>query len=178
MKSIKRIIRDYFFKKQLKKVNRNKKVINYSDADTIGILYDASKEDDYSYITLLVRELQKDSKKVKTVGYIRQKEMPSYGYPKLTFEFCDKKEFSLSFKPKKMIIKDFIEYPFDILIDLSPKDIYEFKYISGLSRAKLKVGKYGEKWNGYYDLLLKVGQNCSNEEFMKHCLHYLKILKN
>lgn len=178
MKTIGRKIKDYCFKKQRQKVKRTRKVVNYHDAVSIAILYDASKEADYKYIANVVKNLQNEHKKVKTIGFIRQKKMPSYGFPKLTFEFCNKREFKWNFKPRQLVIKEFIEYPFDILIDLSPPDIYQFKYISGLSKASLIVGFYNEKWNEYYDLLIKVEPDCTIEGFMQHCIHYLKMLKN
>jgi hypothetical protein len=175
--SISRKIKEYCFNKQRKKHNRKKSIVNYYDAVSIGILYDASKEVDYIYITQLVKELQKDQKKVKTIGFIRQKKMPAYGFPKLTFEFCNKKDFSWNFKPKHQVIKEFMEYPFDIIIDLSPTDVFQIKYVAGLSKASLIVGPYDEKWNKFYDILIKVKPGCSIEEFVQHCYHYLKMLK-
>ncbi|MBS4014626.1 MAG: hypothetical protein KGZ97_12870 [Bacteroidetes bacterium] len=175
--AISRKIKEFCFNRQRKKIIRNKTIVNYYDAVSIGIIYDASKEQDYVFITQAVKELQKDQKKVKTLGFIRQKKMPAYGFPKLTFEFCTKKDFSWNFKPKKQEIKEFIEYPFDILIDLTARDIYQFKYIVGLSKSNFIVGPFDEKWNKFYDLMIKVNDDCSIEEFLKHCYHYLKMLK-
>ncbi|MFW5792704.1 MAG: DUF6913 domain-containing protein [Bacteroidota bacterium] len=178
MKSIGRKVKEFCFKRQRKKLKRDRKLVNLADAENIGILYDASNEDDYIYITKLVRDLQVEHKKVKTIGFIRQKKMPSYGFPKLTFEFCNKKDFKWNFNPKQQVIKEFIEFPFDILIDLTPSDIFQMKYLSALSKAGLIIGRYDEQWKDYYDILIKEKNNCKLEEMVNHYFHYLKMLKN
>lgn len=176
--TIGRKIKHYCFKRQRNKIKRERKLINLNDAESIGILYDASNEEDYNFMTKLVRDLQTEHKKVKALGYIRQKKMPAYGFPKLTFEFFNKKEFKWNFKPRQSVIEEFINYPFDILIDLSPPDIYQTKYLSGLSKAGLIVGRFDEQWKEYYDILIKANSGCKIDELVSHYIHYLKMLKN
>jgi len=174
---IKKIYRNYFFKKRLKKVARQKKVINYFDAKNIGLLYDASIEENYLQITDLTRQLQKDGKKVISLGFVRQKKRPDYCFPKLIFGFFSARDFTWNYKPKINFVDTFINKEMDIIIDFSPDDIFHTKFISGLSKATYKIGIYSKEYYHLYDLLIDVNyQTSSLEEIIEHTMHYLKTI--
>ncbi len=172
--NIKKKYRNYFFRKATSKRNRQKQVINYYEAKKIGIIYDASKEEDYILIANLTKELQMEGKKVNTIGYIRQKKRPDYSFPRLIFGFFFKHDFTWDYKPKSNFIKDFLEKEYDILLDLSPEEIFLAKYIAGLSRAKYKVGIFSKDYLRTYDLMIEVDDSCSLKQCIGHSLHYLK----
>jgi hypothetical protein len=171
-------LKHWFLKRASSKINRTRNLIGYKQAHHIGILYDASNEENYRRITLLVKDLQQDQKKVKTLGYVIQKKMPDYAFPKLTFEFCNSKSFSLTQQPITSNIKDFAENNFDILLDLTPSKLDHMKYISAVSGSKMKVGIYDEKYLDIYDLLLQLNENSTLEETIEQTLHYIKMINN
>jgi len=170
--------RNYFFKKKRKNISRQKKVINYYDAKNIGMIYDASYEDNYNAITEITRRLQLDNKKVYSLGFVSQKKKPEYCFPKLIFGFFTSRDFTWNLEAKSNFINEFIQTEFDVLIDLSPSDIFHTKYVAGLSKAKYKVGIYSKEYFHIYDLLLDVNENISLEELIDHSLHYLKTINN
>jgi len=175
-KNIKKKYRNYFFRKATRKLIRQKKVVNYYEAKNIGIIYDASQEENYMLISNLTKELQLSGKRVNTLGYIRQKKRPHYSFPRLIFGFFFRRDFTWNYKPKSIFVKDFLETEFDILIDISPEEIFFTKYVSGLSRAKYKVGIFSANYFNIYDLMIEVDDSCSLEECIGHSLHYLKNL--
>jgi hypothetical protein len=172
------VVRYWFFKRASSKNKRIKKIMGYSQAKSFGIIYDASTEENYRRITRLVKDLQQDQKKVKTLGYINLKTMPEYSYPKLIFEFCNSKDFSFSQHPKTNNLKDFAAADFDILIDLTPSSFDHMKYVCAISDSRMKVGKYHEKYIDVYDLLLQLEDNSTQEETIEHMLHYIKMINN
>ncbi len=176
--SIKKKYRDFFIKKELEKVVRRKKVMNYYDSRNIGIIYDASIEDNYLFINNLIKQLQQDGKKVDTLGFIRQKNKHSYSFPRLMFGFFSPDDYAWNFKIKTNDLKVFVQTEFDILIDLSPSDNFYTKYAAGLSKALYKTGAYNTEYYNIYDLLIDVGDNCSIEQLAEHFFYYLKTLKN
>ncbi len=178
IKKIKEKYRKFFFRRELKKITRHKKVINYFDAKNIGIIYDASIEENYLLITSFTKELQQEGKKVNTLGYIRQKKKPEYSFPKLIFGFFSSEDFKWNYKYKSNYVKEFVESEFDILIDFSPDDIFLAKYVAGLSKACYKVGTYSEDYYNIYDLLIEVSKSCTLEELMEHSVHYLKTINS
>ena len=66
---------------------------------------------------------------------------------------------------------------FDILIDLTLEDVFVLQYVTGLSRSKLKVGRYSKIHENYFDLMISLKGSTTMEEYIDHVLHYLLILK-
>ncbi len=153
-------------------------MVGYQQAESVGILYDATSENDYRLVTQLVKELQQDQKKVKTLGYVTEKKMPDHCFPKLTFEFCNSASFSWDQHPVAQNVKDFISPSYDILIDLTPSGLHHVKYLSAISQAKMKVGRYVEKYVEVYDLMLQVDDSSSLQETSRQVMHYLKMITN
>jgi len=176
--NLKEKYRNYFLRKETKKITRQKKVVNYFDAKSIGIIYDASKEENYLFITGFTKDLQQDGKKVSTLGFVRQKKKPEYSFPKLIFGFFSAGDFGWNYKYQSNFIKDFVDSDFDILLDFSTEDIFFTKYIAGLSKARYKVGAFSYDYYKIYDLLINVSKSCSLEELMEHSLHYLKTINS
>ena len=181
MSAFKKIIkkyRNYFFKKKTGNIIRQKRVVNYHDAKNIGLIYDASHEENYMAITEITRRLQFDNKTVYSLGFFRQKKKPEYCFPKLIFGFFSSRDFTWSFEVKSNFAHEFIQTEFDILIDLSPSGIFHTKYVAALSKAKYKVGIYSKEYFFIYDLLLDVNENIPLEKVIDHSLHYLKTINN
>jgi hypothetical protein len=65
---------------------------------------------------------------------------------------------------------------FDIVIDLCMHDCFPLNYVSGLSKAKFKVGRYGEKNSAIYDFMLNVNPTITLNDYMKEVIHYLSII--
>ncbi len=153
-------------------------MMGYRQAESFGIMYDATSEDHYRHVTQLVRELQQDHKKVKTLGFVTLKKMPEHCFPKLTFEFCNGHSFSWNQQPVAQNVKDFISGSYDVLIDLTPSYLHHIKYLSAVSAATMKVGRYVEKYVEVYDLMLQVDDSNSIEETSGQVIHYLKMINN
>lgn len=177
-KNIREGIRHWFLNNALKNLKRKKRIFSYKDALRFGILYDASTEENYRQITLLVKELQQDQKKVKTLGFVAQKKMPDYCFPKLTFEFCNKGYFGWNQQPVAPNVKEFIAADYDVIIDLTPSVVFHAKFLTSLSNVPFKVGRYHEKYVDLYDLMIQIDDNSSLEDAAKHTMYYLKMLNN
>jgi hypothetical protein len=178
LKNINHSIKYWFLIRAHKKVVRKKKLLGYSQVQSIGIIYDATSEENYRIITLLVKDLQQDFKKVKTLGFVAQKKMPDHAFPKLTFEFCNAKNFSFTQQPLTKNIKDFIAINYDILIDLTPSGFDQCKYLAAISGATMKVGRYVEEYVEVFDLMLQLDDNRSVKETSEQMLHYLNMINN
>jgi len=168
----------WFLAKTLKKEGRNKKIAGYKQYTSFGILYDASTEENYKRITLLVKDLQHDQKKVKTLGFVDQKKMPEYSFPKLTFEFCNKKAFALNYQPQTQGVKDFLSQKYDVIIDLSNTEFFHLKFVAALSDAPLKVGRFHKKYVDLFDIMLELKEDAPIDEVIKQTMYYLKMINN
>ena len=178
IRKIKDSIKHWFLGRALKNLKRTKKTFGYKQAVNIGILYDASTEDNFRQITALVKELQNDKKKVKTLGYIDHKQLPEYCFPQLSFEFCTYKSFAWNQKPLEKSVKDFISARYDVLIDFTPSVFFHVKFLIALSDASFKVGRFHEKYIELYDLMIQIDDTTPQEEAVKQTIHYLKMINN
>lgn len=171
-------LRLWLLERAHKKVQRSKKLMGYHQARNLGVIYDASTEENYNRITHLVKEFQQDGKKVKTLGFVTQKPMPDYCFPKLTFEFCNSKSFSWNQQPLARNVQTFIKENYDILIDLTPTSFHLVKYLVAISEARMKMGRYNENYIEVYDLMLQIDESSDLQQASSQAVHYLKMINN
>jgi hypothetical protein len=150
---------------------------NLGDAKRIGILYTLNDVPDYERVSEFVSKLQGDHKEVKALGFVKNKNLIQRFLPKLSYDFFSNKDLTWFYKPIHTQVRDFIEKEFDLLIDLSLHDSFPLKYISGLSKAMCRVGKFSEENAEYYDLMIDLKPSMSSEDYLGQVQHYLTVIK-
>ena len=170
-------IGQYYYKKEQSRVDRHCQMTNLKDAKRIGILYTLDDVPDYDRISEFVSKLQGQHKEVKALRFVKNKNLVQRFLPKLSYDFFSKRDLTWFYKPIHTQVKDFIEKEFDLLIDLSLQDHFPLKYISGLSKALCRVGKFSEKNTDYYDLMIDLKPTMTSEEYFGQVLHYLTVIK-
>jgi hypothetical protein len=147
-------------------------VCNIKEAQNIGIIYNATEYVSFEIIRNLVKELTHDSVKVTVLGYVDSKKLiDNYLYRK-GFDFFSKNELNWYSKPVSPVVEEFMKEPFDILINLSLENYYPIRYITALSPASFKVGKFDVE-DVYLDLMIDIEKE---KRTMKN-LHY-EIMKD
>ncbi|MEO5571269.1 MAG: hypothetical protein ABIT08_00495 [Bacteroidia bacterium] len=157
---------------------REQKSVPFSEAKTIGILYDATNERDYELVKKFVKEIREQKKDVLALGYYNAKELPNMRYVKLGLDFFTKKSLNWHLKPNQAAISNFINAKFDILINLTIEKNFPLKYIFAKTKAKFKIGKYDKKNAAYYDMMIQTDENVSLGKFIELTVHYLNQLRN
>ncbi len=126
----------------LASVKRSPAVCTLQEAESIGIIYNATEYVSFEIIRNLVKDLTHESKKVTVLGYVDSKNLiDNYLYRK-GFDFFSKNELNWYYKPVSPLVDQFISEPFDLLINLSLDDHYPIRYITSLSAARFKTGRY------------------------------------
>lgn len=143
---------------------------------TVGILFDASNPEDYELVKRYVVYLREHAKKVKVLGYFSSKEIPAFTYSKLEYDFFSAKETNWFGKPTTHIIDNFIEENYDLLIDLNIHDHFSLKYITALSKAKFKVGKYKEEDENIYDMMIDADNTQTLKYFLRQVDTYISMM--
>jgi hypothetical protein len=172
------MIGNYFLKEELLKTVRERKMTNLKEAKKIGILYTLDDVPEYETVAEFVSLLQHDHKEVKALGFVKNKNLVSRFLPKLSYDFFSRKDINWFFKPLHSRVKDFVEREFDILIDLSMNDNLPLKFISGLSLAHCRVGKFSEKNRICYDIMIDLSKPISLNEYILQIVHYLTVINN
>ena len=177
-KKIRSLIGLHYFRKELERSGRDRKLTNLKDARKIGILYNLEDVPDYDVVAEFVTKLQHEHKEVKAMGFVQNKNLVSRFLPKLSYDFFSGTDLNWFYRPGKEKVRDFISKDFDLLIDLDMKDSLPLKYISGLSMSMCRIGRYSEGSLPCHDFMLDVNPSTPVTEFIRQITHYLTIINN
>ncbi len=171
-------IANYFLKKELRSAGKERKPnkFNFNEIKTVGILFDATNPEDFEIVKRYVVYLREYKKKVKAIGFFSTKEIPPLTYSKLEYDFFSIKELNWMYIPSSIIIKNFIDEELDLLIDLNVHDHFPLKYISALSKAAFKVGKYDEKDIDIHDMMIDADNTKIVKYFLRQVDTYITML--
>jgi len=162
---------------QLKKAPRKKGIYNLNTAQTAGILYDATNEENHQIVRGLIKELKAFDIKPQALGYIDKNKRDDNYIGDSTYSFICKADFSFFYAFKKETIRQFIDTPFQLLIVLVKEQPFVIDYLGKYSKAEFKVGKAGLD-NELYDLMIELKENDDLNELKKQIMHYLNLLNN
>ncbi|MBN2813746.1 MAG: hypothetical protein JXQ80_06685 [Bacteroidales bacterium] len=139
----------------LKDRKRTPVVCNIEHARHIGIIYNATEGVSFEIIRNLVKDLSGPSRKITVLGYVDSKKLiDNYLYRK-GFDFFSKNDLNWYSRPVSPLVDQFIKEPFDLLINLSLENHYPIQYITALSPATFKAGKYSPD-DIYLDLMIDI----------------------
>ena len=143
----------WVFQRELKTNKRTKEVCNLDNAQSIGILYDATSEEQIKIIKPFVSYFFDLKKDVKALGYVNSKQLSFHHTPKLQYDFFYQKDLNWYYKPQNYIIDNFVKKEYDILINLCDSSIIPIKYLVASSIAHFKIGVHEENYE-IYDLMI------------------------
>ena len=171
-------ISNYLLQQEIKSVRRQPILVPFQDAKNIGLLYDATLDNDYELIKQYVKDLRSYSKDVLALGYFDKKELPDTRLMKLGLDFFSRKSLNWKMKPSNAIVHSFMNKNFDILICLSLDRSIPLRYVASLTQAKFKIGKYDQSNSGIYDFMIKSEQETNLKQMIEQVNHYIKLIRN
>ncbi|MAB94540.1 MAG: hypothetical protein P8P82_03535 [Flavobacteriales bacterium] len=175
IEDIKKKVGKWVFKRELKINKRRKEVCNLESAKSIGILYDASSEEQINLVRPFVSFFFDLKKDVKALGFVNAKELSYCHVPKLQYDFFYKKDLNWYYKPQNYIIDNFIKKEHDILINLTDSSVIPIKYLVASSLAHFKIGIYEENYE-IYDLMISLTDDRSQQKLMNEIKHYINLI--
>jgi hypothetical protein len=165
----------WVFQRELKTNKRTKEVCNLEDANSIGILYDATYEEQIKIVKPFVSYFFDLKKDVKALGYVNSKQLSFHHTPKLQYDFFYQKDLNWYYKPQNYIIDNFVKKEYDILINLCDSSIIPIKYLVASSIAHFKIGIHEENYE-IYDLMISLKDDKSMEKLMHEIKHYINLI--
>jgi hypothetical protein len=159
-------------------IHRKQKQINLDSARTVALLYYIADEATYKLVESLLSRFTEMNLKVRVVCYTDLKIIPHYFIPKISQDIITAKDVNWRFQPQKPFVKEFIATEYDILIDLSLGDYLPLLYCSALSQAGLKVGRFQEDHQLFYDLMIHAVPDETIDSFATQVIHYLSRINN
>ena len=162
-----------FLVQHVHNTNRQQKQISLESARTVALLYYLPDEATYKLADIILGKLVELNLKVRVVSFTDIKIIPHYFLPKITQDIITAKDLNWRYQPQKPFVKEFINTEYDLLIDLSLTEYLPLLYCSALSKAGLKVGRFQDDHQLYFDLMIHTSENESIESFATQAIHYL-----
>jgi len=155
---------------------RVKKISNFSEAKSIGILYDATIVENHHIVREFVKQLREEKKNVKALGYVDSKEARDFQVAKLEFDFFLKSDLNWYNMPGHHVVDNFCHEPYDILIDLTVNKTLPLLFVLNWSKAKCKVGSQKKSSDTFYDIMINIEKNTQLKYLIQQVKHYLTII--
>ncbi len=113
-----------------------------SEAKNIGIIFDATEYISFEIVRDLVKQLSNNTISISVLGYVDSKKLIDHYLYRKGFDFFCKNDLNWYYKPISSQTEQFINEPFDILIDLSLDYLFPIHFITTSSKASFKTGRY------------------------------------
>jgi len=162
-------------KRQLSQIKATRTSMDFGDAKSIGILFDATDGTQRNIVLDYAKNLEKNKKKIQLLGFVKNKQK-DLSFP---FKFFNLRNVNWKMIPQGNDVENFLKQPFDILISLylpsKEKQVNKnqpIKYISALSKAHLRVGP--SKNTNSFDLIIDV----PNQADLKHLIKQIDFFLN
>jgi len=166
-------------KREVANISRDRTDPDIHRAGCIGILYDATDRDTFADFCEFYKDLKDSHKSPVSLGYIDFKETLSFhplARPEADYFF--KSQVNWLQKPNSAVVDNFINEPFDILINLTLQDNYSLDYIAAVSKAGLKIGRAQSAVAFCYDLTFQLDESADLKTFAYTIVHYLSQINH
>ena len=138
-------------KKHLKTDERERRFVNFDTARMVMLIFESDYMEKNPEIRMIIRDLQDYGKKVKAWGFVDKKEVTTANLP--DFKILHHKDADFLKFPTADFMRELSEIQFDLLIDLTSKEILPLQYLALHAQAACKVGiKKSE--NNIYDFVI------------------------
>jgi len=161
---------DYKIRKWSKSHRRKKHFANLHDISKILLLFSADKISEKKMEE--IKRLLGSKKEVMSWVFVPQ---DTFLTNKVDMNLFNKKDISILQKPSAKIEKSFLANEYDVLIDLTTKEILPLKYLLGITNVACRCGL---KKAGYsYDFEIEVPGKIKITELLRQILYYLSAIK-
>jgi len=157
--NIRNRIGQYFLLKQREAYLRNRAIMNIDSANTIGILYCANNPVEVELMKTYIHSLRDMKKEVRSLGFLNVREVPLGLNGSVKHQYFSLKELNWYGKPSSQFIHAFVNEEFDILFDFGVPSQLPILFLTSMSKAKCKVGRYLEKYTELYDVMIEADEH-------------------
>lgn len=163
----------HYLNRKLKKQDYPHQTTNFEKAKRIGILFDGSKPENFPIIKNYLKTLRNKQKTVVVIGFISK----DVNHEFIPFNFYSEKDVNWIFIPRHPILVEFLDTPYDLLINLYTEECLSLEYLSAMSKAKYRVGRYIADKTYCYDLMINLEEKKDLKDFIKQIDHYVNLIK-
>ena len=162
---------DYLIRKWTRNHCRKKHFTNLQDVSKILLLFSTEKVSEKRMAE--IKQLLGDKKQLMSWVFVPQE---TFLTNRVDVNLLTKKDISILQKPSAKMLKSFLGNEYDVLIDLTTREILPLKYLLGISNVGCRCGLKKEGYSSY-DLEIEASGKIKNTELLKLILHYLSTIK-
>jgi hypothetical protein len=177
-KAIRSKLGHYRFLQDIKKLKLKREAVGFDEAKKIGLLYDATDDHNYEVVKQYVKSIRSRQKDVLALGYVDKKILPSNQFAQYGLDFFTRKHLNWQMIPTYPIVTNFINEKFDILINLNSNKCFPLRYITAVSHARFRVGRFDKKDLNCYELMIQVKGDTGIRSFIEEVENYLHKIKS
>lgn len=178
IEKIKSVYGGFRLKQETAGLIRDRKNPDFIRARKIGVLYDATERDNFFMVREFAKDLRDCGKQPYTLGYIDFTEVTFHSLARPEADYFFKNQLNWYKKPSGAVIDNFIKEPFDLLINLTLRDIYQLDHIAANSKAGLKIGREESAIAWCYDMRFSLQPEADEKAFAYLIIHYLNQINN
>ncbi len=143
-------------KRKLKRLERNRNMLNWKDVKTIGIVTSYDFDLYYKAVQVFIAK-----NKDKRITIIRHADLDAPSNKEIEFIEYSEQDLNWYFKPIHSGIQQFMKQDIDVLLFHNPKVDNSLLWIYELSMAKIKIGLRVDNWFTDPDLMFEA-ENSNN----------------
>ena len=164
---------------KMAKTTRKPHCINFYNIKSIGIVWDASRPEDFVKLSRFHQKMSELNKEVRIFGFYPGKTLPDQ-YVAIRFLTCLKKrEVDFFYRPVASETQSFIKTKFDVLIDINFMKEFPLAYVTSLSEAGLKVGLAdSDPGSSPFDLMISMKNPVSIDNYLEQVIYYLEMINS
>jgi hypothetical protein len=164
---------------KMAKATRKPHYMNFYNIKSIGIVWDASKSEDFIKLSRFHQKMSEQNKEVNIFGFFPGKVLPDQ-YVGVKYLTCLKiREVDFFYRPAAPETQSFIKTHFDVLIDINFAKQFPLVYVSSLSEAGLKVGLADtDPVSSPFDMMISLKNHASIDIYLDQVLYYLEMINS
>jgi hypothetical protein len=128
--------------KKIRYGERTVKMCSPGNARNMGILFNATENTSFEIVKEMVKKLPGGESKIRVLGYVDDKNVAENYLYRKGFDFFSKSDLNWYYKPISAVAEKFMLEPFDLLLNLCLDDPFPVQYITSVSPALFKAGRY------------------------------------
>lgn len=163
----------FFLKKKLTGLKHDRQTISFERAQTIAVIFDATLPENLTAAKEFNQGLIAMNKRAHFFAFLNHKQ-PAGSLP---FDYMTKQQVNWLFVPQHPKVEELLTKRYDLLINLCTEECLPLEYISALSNATYRAGRFIPKKTYCYDLMIEMNGKRDMRYLIEQLNKYLKMIK-
>lgn len=158
------------------RLSRRKRFNSLHNAHKIAIVWSAENDGDLKIINSFYQEMQKRGIQTDILCYYPGHILPDNLTALRHINCFRRTDLNYLYIPVSPGIIEFINTPYEILIDINFGKHFPLRWISSLSMAELKIGSDNNGTDSYMDITIKLNDRNETDYFLEQVKFYLEMI--